>query len=369
MRFLFSESSSNVGGQELQILVQMDALRTAGHSTLLVCRGDSEIARLAEKRGLPWNAVRFRNSVDIFSILAVRRLIQKFQIDVGICHSGHDTNIMSLAVHSLWRRPVLLRMRTYLPGKPRAASYNRSVDLTLVPSHYLRQRILENSEINPDKVQVLRPIIPFAALRAEAQLPLPVEVDSWIRSKSPIIVHAAMLRPEKGHAHALNVVARLQRIFPQIGYVVAGAGPKKDSLLKLVAKLGLEESVLFTGKLNPVAPVLVRADVVIMPSLEEPLGLAQAEALALGIPVAVSNAGGLPETVQEGTSGWIFPVGDVDAWEKGLIEILQQKNEAVRRAEQGCKSMKHLFSDTEFFDQLEQRVLRVREAKKSGRSG
>ncbi|GAB4169465.1 MAG: hypothetical protein Fur0032_08000 [Terrimicrobiaceae bacterium] len=78
--------------------------------------------------------------------------------------------------------------------------------------------------------------------------------------------------------------------------------------------------MIFSGLTLPLAPLLARADLVIMPSLDKPLGLAYLEALALGIPVAVSNAGGLPETVEHGRTEWILPSNDADTRVDGLVE-------------------------------------------------
>jgi hypothetical protein len=77
VRFLFCESSSNLGGQELQILLQRAVLREAGEGSLLACRPGSGIAREATARGLDWRPVAFRNSLHLPSIVALRALIRR----------------------------------------------------------------------------------------------------------------------------------------------------------------------------------------------------------------------------------------------------------------------------------------------------
>jgi glycosyltransferase involved in cell wall biosynthesis len=343
-RVLFCESSSNFGGQESQILLQMEFLRAAGHHTLLVCRAGSRIAGRAAASGLPFRTTPFRNSLDPRSVWAVWRELLRGRFDAAIGHSGHDANVMALAARMTPRRPALLRVRTYLPGYPRAAPYAWLVDRTLVPSNFLRGELLQNPRIPPERVFVLRPMIPLEALRLEATHPLPMELDARIAGARPLIVHAAMLRSEKGHRMALGVVARLRERFPNLLYVIAGSGAREAGLRANARSLGIESHVVFAGLLQPVAPLLARADAVIMPSSREPLGLAQVEALALGVPVAVSDAGGLPETVHDRLTGRIFPATDPAAWVHGLTEILENPTEARAQAARGKSEVEREFA-------------------------
>jgi glycosyltransferase involved in cell wall biosynthesis len=330
----------------------MAALESAGHVCLLACDPASKIAEVAGQRGASWHPVAFRNSFDLPSLWALRGLIRHHRIGVGIGHSGHDFNTLAIAARLANPRPTILRMRTYQPGVPRAFTYNVLADRTLVPSEYLRGQILKNTEIRPSGVAVLRPVLPIDELRREAGQPLPGPVAERLAGKGPVIAHAAMLRSEKGHRVAIAAVARLLEDYPHVRYVIAGAGKKEADFKALAASLGAAENVVFAGLMIPVAPLLARADVVIMPSLNEPLGLSQLEALVLGTPVAVSDAGGLPETVEHGATGWVLPAGDVGAWEQGLREILRDPAEAKARAERGRVRVEEQFSVGTFLKEL-----------------
>lgn len=343
-KFLFCESSSNLGGQELQILLQMAALRRSGRDAVLACRPSSAIAVEAAARGLEWTPIGFRNSLHLPSIVALRRLIGARHIDVALCHSGHDANNLAAATALMIRRPLLIRARTYQPGRPKAYSYNRMVDRTVVPSEHLRRMILANPAIRPERIAVLRPIVPVADIRAASHLPLPAGLTAALHGGKPVIVHAAMLRPEKGHGTVLAALVELRRRYPALRYVMAGSGPEEPALREQVSRLGLEDNVVFAGFVMPVFPLLARADLVVMPSLDEPLGLAHLEALALGVPVAVSDAGGLPETVSHGETGWIWRAGDVDAWREGLEHALANPGLARALAERGRAFVETVFA-------------------------
>lgn len=352
-RILFTESSRNVGGQELQLLAQMQALGARGVEVRLACRADARIATAARDRGLAVDAVRFRNSLHLPSVLALRRLLRDWRPDAVISHSGHDANNAALAARLVPRRPVVVRARTYQHGVPSALPYNVAADFTVVPSEEMRRALLANPRIRPERIRVLYPGIDFAALDAAADSPLPDPLAAWLAAHpGPLIVHGAMLRPEKGHAFFLDVLAAVRGRFPRVRYVATGEGETRAALERRVRELGLAEHVLLPGVVAPLAALLARADLAVLPSSYEPLGMFQSEALALGIPVVASETGGIPETVADGVTGWLAPPGDRDAWAEAVSDALARPGEAAARAARGREDVRARFALSANVDRL-----------------
>lgn len=79
MNILYTESSPNIGGQELQAVAQMCAMRRLGHQVMLACREHSRISAEAHRYGIPVVHIPFRNSLHPPSVLALRRLIVTFR--------------------------------------------------------------------------------------------------------------------------------------------------------------------------------------------------------------------------------------------------------------------------------------------------
>nr|WP_269129420.1 glycosyltransferase [Ramlibacter alkalitolerans] len=230
-------------------------------------------------------------------------------------------------------------MRTYQPGKAGAFGYNHLFDASFTPSAALRGQLLRNPKIRPERIGVLYPAIDFPQLERSAQAPLPAPLQERLGGHGPLLVHAAMLRPEKGHAFMLRVVQQLAADFPGLLYVAAGEGVLLQELQRDAQELGIAQHVHFPGMLQPVAPLIRRADVLVMPSLYEPLGMSQIEALALGIPVVVSAVGGLPETVQDAETGRVCPAPDapgaLQAWTQALADVLADPAAARAMAQRG----------------------------------
>ena len=345
LKILFSESSPNLGGQELQLLQQMTVLQRQGVAVKLACRPASDIENVAHQRGLAVERVAFRNSLHPPSILHLRRLLQIWRPDVVVSHSGHDANVCGVAARLLFNRPRTVRVRTYQHGIPHAWSYNYLADITMVPSLEMRTRILRNPKIRETRIHVLYPGLDFAAIARDAQQPLPKEITSWlVQNPGKLLVHAAMLRPVKGHLFMLDVVARLLPRFPDLRYVIAGEGGQRAAIEQRIRALRLSENVFLVGMLQPVAPLLQRAHLVIMPSLIEPLGMAQIEALSLGVAVIASNVDGIPETIDADQTGLLIAPGNTGAWVDAITWGLEHPQQMAAMAAEGRKRVQEKFS-------------------------
>lgn len=303
-RVIFSESSPNMGGQEWQLLQQMKALRASGVDVLLACRPGAKIEAHAAAMNLPVQTFAFRNSVHLPTIVGLRRLIGALRPTACICHSGHDTNNMAIAARAFTlHRPKLFRSKTYLAGRASAYSYNHLVDRTFTPSEYLRAGILANSRIDASKTQVIYPGVDFDKLDREREAALPPELAAWLAAThGALIVQVGMLRQEKGHIMMLEALAQARPHMPPIRFAIIGGGPERPAIERRAAELGLTDC-LWIGELKSVAPIVARADLLVMPSLVEPLGMAQIEAAGLGIPVIATRVGGIPETIADHRTG------------------------------------------------------------------
>lgn len=136
----------------------------------------------------------------------------------------------------------------------------------------------------------------------------------------------------KGWLLLARAVAALPAVLRgRVRMVVAG-DPPSASMSSELAALGLEASqVIFPGLVKDVRPILGACDVGFVLSYREAASYALYEAMAMGLPALVSDAGGLPEGVREGEEGWIVPVGDVERLTRRLETILGERPETLAR--------------------------------------
>jgi len=136
------------------------------------------------------------------------------------------------------------------------------------------------------------------------------------------IMHISNYRPLKRTDDVVRIFARVrERMDARL--VLVGDGPEYGRTRDLVEKLGLADSVRYVGVVDEVAPLLKAADLLLLPSETESFGLVALEAMASGVPVVASDVGGLPEVVEHGVTGFLAPVGDIDAMAGYSLQILE----------------------------------------------
>ncbi|HEX4460281.1 MAG TPA: glycosyltransferase, partial [Polyangia bacterium] len=135
------------------------------------------------------------------------------------------------------------------------------------------------------------------------------------------VVHNSNFRPLKRVDDVVRVFARVRQTL-DCRLVLIGDGPERARVEALVHALGLAGDVRFLGEQLHVAPILRECDVFLLPSVTESFGLAALEALASGVPVVATRAGGLPEVVHDGENGLLATVGDVEAMAAAVTRLL-----------------------------------------------
>lgn len=124
----------------------------------------------------------------------------------------------------------------------------------------------------------------------------------------------------------------LARKQADVGLVICGDGPQRAELEVLAGSLGVTDAVRFLGLRQDVAELLGHFDVYCHAAPFEPFGIVCVEAMAAGLPTIVPNGGGIPEAVEDGKTGFIYPVADASALASRVVELARSP---ARAAEMG----------------------------------
>lgn len=136
---------------------------------------------------------------------------------------------------------------------------------------------------------------------------------------------------DKGLDLLLQAMARLgDAAGARLTLDIAGGPPATMRALSLQARdLGLGNSVRFLGEVADPVATLAGWDLLVLPSRREGFGLVLVEAMAAGRPVLASDAGGIPEVVEDGVNGWLVPAGDAGALADALAGLSERREDVV----------------------------------------
>ncbi len=171
-----------------------------------------------------------------------------------------------------------------------------------------------------------------------------------------MIFACRQLFPRKGIRFLLEAAAQLKPRFPDLKVVLAGDGFERPELARLAADLGIAQDVTFLGWVpNTDLPPYYRAAAVsVIPSLEEGFGIPAAEAMGCEVAVVASDAGGLPEVVEDGVTGLVVPRGDSGALAQAIGTLLQDPERRRVMGQAGRQRALRLFDWDRSAEQFEQ---------------
>jgi glycosyltransferase involved in cell wall biosynthesis len=148
----------------------------------------------------------------------------------------------------------------------------------------------------------------------------------------------------KGQRYLIEAVPDVLREFPAAKFVIVGDGELRSDLEARAARLGIEDSVVFAGFRNDVPEILRVFDVFVMSSYLEGLCTSIMDAMATGIPVVASDAGGIPEIVQNEVNGLLVPARKPSTLAEAILRMLNNPKEAAKFARAGRRTVEEKFT-------------------------
>lgn len=207
------------------------------------------------------------------------------------------------------------RDKTYAPVV--AFSINQSDAITAV-SENLRDETYRTFSIQKE----IEVIYNFVDVQRFSRKP----IDAFKKVIAPngerILLHASNFRKIKRVQDIVKIFYEVQKKIPS-KLLFVGDGPERQSAEELARSLGVCDEMRFVGKQEQMEDILAIADLFLLTSEYESFGLAALEAMAAGVPVVSTNAGGLGEINVDGETGYMADIGDVLTMSRRSLDILQ----------------------------------------------
>jgi N-acetyl-alpha-D-glucosaminyl L-malate synthase BshA len=293
-----SEFVPNIFYHEVQVptypLFDYPPYETALASTLVDVVKNNQLQLLHVHYAIPHASAAFM----------AKKILEQEGIQLPVITTLHGTDITLVG-----------RDKTYAPVV--TFSINQSDAITAV-SHNLRDETFRSFRIE----KPIEVIHNFVDVQRFSRKP----IDAFRRVIAPngerILLHASNFRRIKRVQDVVHIFAEVVKVLPS-KLLFVGDGPERVVAEQLSRELGVCEDIRFVGKQEQMEDILAIADLFLLTSEYESFGLAALEAMAAGVPVISTNAGGLPEIMEPGVNGFMGNVGDVAAMSAMAIDILK----------------------------------------------
>jgi glycosyltransferase involved in cell wall biosynthesis len=302
---------------------------------------DPAAAQALADAGVPHINLGRRTKWDMHRLAGMAALLRRERFDILHTHK-FGSNIWGALIGWSCRVPAIVAhehsweyegdpLRAWLDGRVIGRIATRFVAVSSADA----KRMVSYEHVPEEKVVV----IPNGYIPSPSESETDVRRELGLAAGTPLIAIAALLRAEKRLDLLLEAHARVVAVLGEAHLAIAGDGDGLSALQHQADRLGLRGCVHFLGRRDDVDSILRAADVAAITSDREGSPLLVFECMATGTPLVATNVGGIPDVVQDGTTGILVPRRDPAAFADALVSVL---SDPARRAAMGAAAAAQL---------------------------
>ncbi len=304
------------GGQRQVWLLARALRRPPEFEQLVVTARGSELARRLVADGIPVRLAGWAAAQDPRALLATWREARRDPSRTILhAHDPHALVLAGLAARLTGARLVVTRRVVFHLRRP---GFWHRADRVVAISEAVR-RVLVEDGITPDSVALVPSGVDLTSLRAT--VPRGIRVRLGLPDDAPLAVSVGALTPEKDHETLLRAAAVARTCAPTLRWLLVGDGPERTALERLLSDSGLQDRVFLLGHDAEPSEVIREATLLVHSAAEEGLGTTILDAMAMGVPVVATAAGGIPGLLGNG-AGLLVPVRDASALAQATVRLL-----------------------------------------------
>ena len=316
------------GGQN-QVLLTVNGLREIGQRAALVAHPDGELRKRAAE-GLELVPLAPKSEMDFTAAWRLNRVIKRLKPDVIHAHDAHGVAMAGLALSlgastTKGGEPPLVvsrRVDFHLRGNSFSRWKHRQVDCFIAASEAIRRMLVS------DGVPEERTVTVHEGIDVDHVVSQPlVDVHQafFLPHGAPVVGNVAALVPHKGQRHLIEAAHIVVQKMPDVRFVILGEGELREALERLIKEYRLEKHVLLPGFRTDVLGCIKSFDLFVMSSVTEGLGTSLLDAMACSRPIVATEAGGIPEVVDNGVTGVLVPPRDHTAMADAILSLIGDK--------------------------------------------
>ena len=342
---------SRMSGAEMQLVRMTPHMEARGHAVATLVKTGSPAIPEMHRLGIQTMSRRISGKVNPLAIPILARVARQHKADV-IQSTLSTASWWSGWLERLGGPPYIGHVQGFT-----SALWHRHQSHLLAVSHAVKRHLVKQ-DIPPERFTVLHNAISpddFYATRD----PLLVRAELGADADTPVVGSFAHLSRKKGYHDLFAAIPVVLRQLPKAQFWIVGEGGQWDELHKIAEQTGVMQNVRFLGFRRDVANLMNAIDVMAVPSRREPCALVYVEAALSRKPSIGCRSGGAPESIAEGESGLLVPVGDGPAIAEAVLTLLTNRDYAARMGRVAYDRAVGLFGWERFIHTLERVYERV----------
>lgn len=292
IKVLHTEWSDGWGGQEIRIINEMLAVREKGVEVFLACRHHAMIKQKAIEHNIKVFILPFRGNFDFSTILALKKIMKKYSIDIVNTHSGKDTWVGGIAA-KLARVKFIRTRHLSNPISPSKLNFiNEVADFIITTGESVKENMIKYNRIKPEKIisiptgideNIFNPTL-YSKKRERNNLN--------IQEHEIAIGIIAVIRAFKRHDLFIEAAEVLSKKHNNLKFFIAGDGPRKEKMETTVKEKKLQNDIIFLGHVKHPEKILAALDIFVLTS-DSKEGVPQSimQALFMNKKVVATDAG------------------------------------------------------------------------------
>lgn len=351
IKILFVIGQLDIGGAEQQLLYLAENLDKKKYQVKICCLS-KYLGILSQKQLDDLDIVVIPQIMkpDLTRPYKLLRIVKQYQPD--LIHSYlFVANTWARIIGTMCRVPVIISERNSMSKEPILFRFTNIFlrflgSFLIVNSHDGAKRIISRKQFNPDKIKVIHngiPIDKYSYQHKSENLEI-LKNQFGIQDYEKTIGIIGRLTYQKNHELLIRSFLKIRQLIPKIKILCIGDGPRREALKIFAKELGLEDSIIFTGRRDDIPACLAIIDALALTSRWEGCPNVILEAMAAKVPVIATNVGGLSEIITDGETGFLIEPDNEDQLSKRILSIINYPQQAEVIIQNAFLEVKNNFS-------------------------
>ena len=340
MRVLHIDSARTWRGGQNQVLLTAQGMKLRGHDVAIApCRGGVLETRAAEA-GIDTYPIPFHGDISPAAAFGIARALRALRPDIVHAHDAHALSSALIALRITHAGALVAARRVDFSFRGVFSRLKYRQARRIIAASRAIASVLERDGISPERIRVVYEGVQDRAPKAGGRELLHT---LGVPENSQVVGNVAALTDHKDHVTLIGAAAIVLKHRSDVRFVIAGEGELRHTLEQRLRETGLEGKVLLLGFRSDIDALLPACTLFCLSSHMEGLGTSLLDAMAFGLPVVATNAGGIPEAVEDGVTGRIVPPRDPSRLAEALLDLLGDPDRRSAMGRAGRASFEQRF--------------------------